>query len=189
MKEESEDTETIEATPEQKQSMAQAEYEMEKRQIIEYKDRPPIEPESQIALDKTLLGVEIKSAETKEMIPNIIQMPDGSLRPKAVKIEGHYPEILSDDIVRANIEEEMESIWGNALFSNFLAFFGQSRKINLQPAAKFSQINEHLFIDTSRGKHGFNLTMTKTDKHISEGAIQHVTQALVEKKKKTWGVF
>lgn len=184
------ETETIEASPEQKQEMRLAEQEVEQRQYIEYHEKIPREIESQVALDKSLLSCEARLSIGKKIIPNMVKYPDGSLGPKAVEIEGDYPEIFSEDLIKGNYgAEETESVWGNALFTSFLMHLGESRGVDLKPAAKFFQVNEHLFIDISRGKNMGAAILTKTDKHVSEGMVQHVQQQLIEKKKKSWGFF
>ena len=91
-----------EATPEQIQGMQLAEHEIEKRQLVEYQDKIQREPDTQIALDKLLLGVEVRSSEIKEMIPNIIKMPDGTLRPKATKIKrATFHSITKSEVLNA----------------------------------------------------------------------------------------
>lgn len=183
---------TIEATPEQKQEMQLTEQEVERREYIEYQQKIPREPDTQIALDKSLLGIEARLSVRKKMIPTMVKMPDKSLHPSTMplEIEEDYPEIFSEDLIKGNYgPEETESVWGNALFASYLKHIGQSRNIDLRPAAKFFQVNENLFIDISRGKGMGAAILTKTDKHVSEGVVQHVQQALIEKKKKQWGIF
>lgn len=187
---EEEEIEEIEAVPLKQKEMQLAERELEQRQYIEYREKIDKEPETQTALDNRLLRIDAKLSTTEEMLPNIVKMPDGTLRPKVYYFEEDYPEIFNEDLVKGNYGvEEQESIWGNALMASFLKQFGQRRGIDLRPACKFSTTNEMMFVNISRGKGMATSILTKTDKHISEGAVDHIYKSLEQKREKKWGVF
>lgn len=184
---EEEEIET-EHVPLDKRQMQLAERELEQRQYIEYQERIQKEPDTQVALDNRLLRIDARLSTKKEMIPDIVKMPDGTLRAKAFEVEEDYPEIFNEDLIKGNYgSEEQESVWGNALFASYLKHFGQSRGIDLKPACRFSQANEMLFVNISRGKGMASAMLTKTDKHLSEGAVNHIYKTLEQKKEKKWG--
>lgn len=186
------DKDFAEVSPEQKQSMVQAEQEVNQLQYVEYHEKVPREPESQVALDKSLLNIDARASIRKEVVPTKVKMPDGSLQNSTMplNIEGKYPDAFSDDMTKGCYDfDEQGLVFENALGVAFLQFLGESRGIDFTPAAKFNQISENLVINISRGKNGFASTMTKTDKHVSEGAIQHAFKAAEVKTQKKWGPF
>lgn len=184
------ETEFVEATTEQKTIMQQAEKEVTERQYWEYKEHYDKQPQSQVELDNRLLAISAKSAQKKELIQDMVKLPNGELRPAAVTTESKYPETLQEDLVKANLgDRQIESVWGNIALSNFLQLLGEARETDLTIGANFFNTNAYDFVNISRGTGGFSSILTKTDKHISEGVVNHVQQALIEKKKKQWGIF
>lgn len=182
----------VEASPEQKQGMQLAEQEVQQTQYIEYQEKGQKEPLTQVALDKSLLKISARLATKKEVVPTIVEMPDKSLHAStmALNIEGKYPDAFSDDMIKGYYDpEEVGLVFENGLFVSFLMHLGESRHVDLSSSAKFFQVVENLVINISRGKNGFASTMTKTDKHVSEGAIQHAFRAAEVKTQKKWGMF
>jgi len=190
--EEYEDPELKKQLKKQKMSMQEmqaAELGVQEQQYTEYQQKNERLPQSQVELDNRLMTIAARSSEKRELI-RALKTPDGQIRDLAIHLEEDYPEIFTEDLTKGNFgDREVESVWGNGALCNYLKAVGQARKTDLRPAYRFFKMNFDLYSNISRSKGGFSAILTKTDKHVSEGVVEHVQKSLEVKKKKTWGWF
>lgn len=171
------------------QEMRGNEMAVEEQQFMEYQQKNEKLPQSQVELDNRLMTIAARSSEKRELI-RALKTPDGKVRDLAIHLEEDYPEMFTEDLTKGNFgDREVESVWGNGALCNFLKAMGQARETDLKPAYRFFKMNFDLYSNISRSKGGFSAILTKTDKHVSEGVVEHVQKSLEMKKKKTWGWF
>jgi len=171
------------------QDMKAGELAMQEQQFMEYKQHESKPIVSEVELDNGLTTIESRSSTKRELI-KALKTPDGKVRNVAIYLEEDYPELFSEDLTKGNFgDREVESVWGNGALCNYLKAIGQARGTDLKPAYRFFKMNFDLYSNISRSKGGFAAILRKTDKHVSEGVVEHVQKSLEVKKKKTWGWF
>ena len=171
------------------QEMRASEMAVQEQQYMEYQQKNEKLPQSQVELDNRLMTIAARSSEKRELI-RALKTPDGKIRDLAIHLEEDYPEMFTEDLTKGNFgDREVESVWGNGALCNYLKAIGQARGTNLKPAYRFFKMNFDLYSNISRSKGGFSAILTKTDKHVSEGVVEHVQKSLEVKRKKTWGWF
>lgn len=170
------------------QEMQAAENEVSERQVVEWKEKLQPRPESEVEVSAALMKVDARMAVKKELIP--ARAPDGTMRNTALSLEEDYPEPFTDDIVKGNFDDsDRANVFGHISIINALKTIGQSKKFSFVDAARFNKAQLDAIVNTSRAKGGFTAILVKTDKHVSEGVVQHVQRAFIEKKQRKWGVF
>lgn len=171
------------------QEMRGTEMGVQEQQYLEYQQKNEKFPQTQVELDNRLMAIAARSSEKRELI-KALKTPDGKIRDLAIHLEEDYPELFTEDLTKGNFgDREVESVWGNGALCNYLKAIGQGRGTDLRPAYRFFKTNFDLYTNISRSKGGFSAILTKTDKHVSEGVVEHVQKSLEVKKKKTWGWF
>lgn len=178
----------MEVTQEQAKGMKQAEEEIEKKQMVEYREKLQNPPESSVEMDNKLIEVAAKMAVKKELMP--AKDNAGIERNVAIELEEEYPEPFTEDMVKGNFgDEERACVFGNMSIINAMKSIGQAKAFRFIDACRFNKAQMESIINISRAKGGFSAILVKTDKHVSEGVVQHVQKAFVEKKQKRWGIF
>ena len=181
-----EEWEQEQTIPQASNEMQRAEQEVTHRQMIEYKETSEPTPESQAEMDNKLLQVAARMSVRKELIK--ARAPDGTIRMVSIPLEEEYPEIFTEDLIKGNYgQDECACIFGNGSLINSMKSIGQAKNFSLVEAARFNKNQMDLMINLSRGRNGFSAILVKTDKHVSEGVVNHVQRAYAEKKEKRWG--
>lgn len=170
------------------QEMQVAEEEIQRRQVLEYKEKESRDPETQAAMDNKLLQIEARIAVEKELMD--AEDPSGVHRKMAIEINEDYPEVFTEDMVKGNFgDAERACLFGNISTINAMKTIGQAKGFDFKAACRFNKAQMDAITNISRAKAGFSAVLAKTDKHVSEGLISHVQHQFEEKKSKKWGVF
>jgi len=178
----------IDPSPEQSQEMQTTEENLERRQMMEYQEKRTPTPESSVETDFELIKMEARMALKKELMPAKDQA--GIERNIAIELEEEYPEPFTADMVKGNFGDiERGLVFGHISVINAMKTIGQSKKFSFVNACRFNKAQMDALVNISRAKNGFSAILLKTDKHVSEGVVQHVQKALIEKQQKKWGLF
>jgi hypothetical protein len=176
----------VEKIPEEE--MQKAELEVAKRQQWEQlqQQAQPVRTDSE--RDLKLVEISARMASKREIID--AEDVNGNIHKVGIDIPEEYPEPFTEDITKSNLTpQEIACGFGHLSIINIYKGLGQARKFSFREVCEFNVGQFNGIINLSRGRAGFASILMKTDKHISEGMVQHIQKGLEEKKKGMFSFF
>ncbi|RLG19364.1 hypothetical protein DRN67_02855 [Candidatus Micrarchaeota archaeon] len=147
-------------------------------------DKKPITTDTELAKD--LMKVVSRTAADKIIVKEFDE--DGNFLGYKIKDAPNiFYEIINEDMTKSNLDpRDLAVVRGLCTMSNYTQAISKQLNVDLSASQKFLADTLVSFLNSSRGKGGWNAWLSKTDKTISQTTMEQIAQQIGETKKRWW---